>query len=358
MALSNKYNIVNINISAPKKPASSILIVYTGGTLGMVYDEKGALVPFNFEQILEKVPSLRTFDLQITVIAFKELIDSSNVNPTHWIAIGSIIADNYGDYDGFVVIHGTDTMAYSASAISFMLEGLNKPVIFTGAQLPIGAARSDARENLITALEIASARQNGKPIISEVCIYFDYFLFRGNRAKKVESIHFDAFESENYPPLAESGILIDYKKAALKKYDPGSQLIFHQKFDPNVVILKLFPGISPHIIKSILNISGLKGIVLETFGSGNAPTDEWFITCLREAIHKGMIVLNVSQCNGGRVMQGRYNTSSQLKKIEVLSGSDMTSEAAITKMMFLLGNETDVKTLKEKLITPLCGEMS
>lgn len=354
----NKYTIVDINTAAPKHPAASILMIYTGGTLGMEYDENGALAPFNFEHILDKVPSLQTFDLYITVIAFRELIDSSNVNPSHWADIGSIIEENYRAYDGFVIIHGTDTMAYSASALSFMLEGLNKPVIFTGSQLPIGAARSDARENLITALEIASAKINNKPVISEVCIYFDYFLFRGNRCKKVESIHFDAFESENYPPLAESGILIDYKRSAIRKYNPESKLVFHKNLDPNVAIVKLFPGICRHIVENILNISGLKGIILETFGSGNAPTGPWFIECLDDAIQRDIVIFNVSQCNGGRVIQGRYDTSSHLKRLGVLSGGDITTEAAITKMMFLLGNEDSVKHVKKKLISPVCGEMS
>lgn len=353
-----QYHIVDINISAPKKPASSVLIIYTGGTMGMVEDEKGALTPFDFGQILEKVPSLRSFDLKIRVVAFGDLIDSSNVNPLHWAAIGGIIAENYNSYHGFVVIHGTDTMAYSASALSFMLEGLNKPVIFTGSQLPIGAARSDARGNLITALEIASTRKNDRPVISEVCIYFDYVLLRGNRAKKVESIHFDAFKSENYPALAESGIEIDYNKAAISRHDPGSKLVFRQHFDTNVAIIKLFPGVSQHIIQNILNISGLKGIVLETFGSGNAPTNDWLITSLAGAIRKGVVIFNVSQCTGGRVIQGKYNTSSRLRDIGVLSGSDLTTEAAITKLMFLLGNEKDLKEVKRKLTVPICGEMA
>lgn len=324
----------------------------------MVYNAKGALEPFDFQQILEKVPYLKNLGLHLTVISFDELIDSSNVNPTHWKTIGSIITDNYQQYDGFVIVHGTDTMAYSASALSYMLEGLNKPVIFTGAQLPIGSARSDARENLITSLEIASAKIKKNTVVPEVCIYFNNHLFRGNRSKKVESIHFDAFMSENYPPLAESGVEIDFKFSFIKPSAPSVGLRFLSKMDTRVAILKLFPGISELIVKQILSIPDLRGVVLETFGSGNAPTSPWFLNSLKEAIDRDIIILNVSQCNGGRVMQGRYKTSSLLGNIGVLSGGDMTTEAAITKMMFLLANENSVLETKEKLVFPLRGEMS
>lgn len=324
----------------------------------MVHNAKMALEPFNFQQILEKVPYLKNLGLHLTVISFEELIDSSNVNPGHWRTIGSIITNNYQKYDGFVVIHGTDTMAYSASALSYMLEGLNKPVIFTGAQLPIGSARSDARENLITSLEIASAKNGGNAVVPEVCIYFNNHLFRGNRSKKVESLHFDAFMSENYPPLAESGIEIDYKFSFIKPFEPGRSLSFFAEMDTRVAILKLFPGISEPIVRQILSIPDLKGIVLETFGSGNAPTSAWFLNCLQESIERDIIVFNVSQCNGGRVMQGRYKTSSFLANTGVLSGGDITTEAAITKMMFLLAKEKNITSTKEKLIVPLRGEMS
>lgn len=353
-----EYKKINIDTAFPGIPKASILIIYTGGTLGMVYNSKGALEPFDFQQILEKVPYLKNLGLHLTVISLEELIDSSNINTVHWKIIGSTINDNYQQYDGFVVVHGTDTMAYSASAMSYMLQGLNKPVIFTGAQLPIGSARSDARENLITSLEIASAKKGGMPIIPEVCIYFNNHLFRGNRCKKVESIHFDAFMSENYPPLAESGVEIDFKYSFIKPSDPSGSLRFLFEMDTRVAILKLFPGISEPIVKQILNIPDLKGVVVETFGSGNAPTYDWFLNCLKEAVDQNIILFNVSQCNGGKVMQGRYKTSSLLEKIGVLSGGDITTEAAITKMMFLLAQEKVVSEVKKKLIFPLSGEMS
>ncbi|AWW29876.1 L-asparaginase 1 [Echinicola strongylocentroti] len=352
------YKIVRLNTAAKSEIKSSVLIIYTGGTLGMAYDESGALVPFNFGQILEKIPNLGNLNIAITVISFPEPIDSSNVNMQHWVDMAYIVYENYDTYDGFVVLHGTDTMAYSASMLSFMLKGLTKPVIFTGAQLPISAMRSDARENLMTSLEIAISKANGKPIVPEVCIFFNHMLLRGNRAKKMQSVHFDAFESENYPPLAESGIVIDYNYAAIKPYKEGVQLRYLNKLDKRVMILKLFPGITAEVIDSIFNIKDLRGVVLETYGSGNSPTEPWFIDTIQKAVDKGIIILNVSQCNGGRVIQGRYETSKELKRLGVLSGGDITSEAAICKMMFLLANETDEDEIRRKLITPLAGEMS
>lgn len=351
------YKIVKLNTAAKNDIEASILIIYTGGTLGMAYNNSGSLIPFNFGQILEKIPNLTSMNVTITVISFPEPIDSSNVNMQHWVDMAYIIYENYDTYDGFVVLHGTDTMAYSASMLSFMLKGLNKPVIFTGAQLPISAMRSDARENLMTSLEIASSKSNKKPLVPEVCIFFNHMLLRGNRGKKVQSVHFDAFESENYPPLAESGIVIDYNLGAIKPYEEG-QLRYLNKLDNNVMVLKLFPGITSKILDSSFNIEGLKGVVLETYGSGNSPSEAWFIKALENAIQKGVIVLNVSQCNGGRVIQGRYQTSKDLKRIGVLSGGDITTEAAITKMMFLLGNENDEKEIRKKLVSPLAGEMS
>ncbi|SMD46402.1 L-asparaginase [Aquiflexum balticum DSM 16537] len=352
------YKIVRLNTGAKNDIAASVLIIYTGGTLGMAYDASGALVPFNFGQILEKIPNLTNMNVAITVISFPEPIDSSNVNMQHWVDMGYIIYENYDTYDGFVILHGTDTMAYSASMLSYMLRGLSKPVVFTGAQLPISAMRSDARENLMTALEIATAKANGNPVVPEVCIFFNHMLLRGNRSKKVQSVHFDAFESENYPALAEAGIIIDYNYAAIKTYEEGKKLKYYNKLDNRVMILKLFPGITSKILDSCFDIEDMRGVVLETYGSGNSPSESWFINSLEKAVKKGIIILNVSQCNGGRVIQGRYQTSKDLKKIGVLSGGDITTEAAVTKMMFLLANETDDTEIRRKLVTPMIGEMS
>jgi L-asparaginase len=276
----------------------------------------------------------------------------------HWFDMAYIIYENYDSYDGFVILHGTDTMAYSASMMSYMLNGLSKPVVFTGAQLPISAMRSDARENLMTALEIATAKSEGKPVVPEVCIFFNHMLLRGNRAKKVQSVHFDAYESENYPALAEAGIIIDYNHGAIRPYEETKKLKFFNKLDNNVIIIKLFPGITAAVLDSCFSIKGLRGVILETYGSGNSPSEKWFTESLEKAVKKGIIILNVSQCNGGRVIQGRYHTSKDLKRIGILSGTDITTEAAVTKMMFLLGNETDDAEIRRKLVLPMAGEMS
>lgn len=346
------YNKQRINIATPGAAKSRVMIIYTGGTFGMSYNDKGVLVPFDFSLILEQLPTLRNLYLDLTVISFDKPIDSSNIDPSHWVTIAEIIHQNYNDHDGFVVLHGTDTMAFTASALSFMLQGLKKPVILTGAQLPIAEPRSDARENLITSLEIASHLN-----VPEVCIYFDYQLLRGNRSKKVESEHFDAFESGNYPPLATAGVKIDYNTSAIHSPSASDTLQLFKKFETSVSILKLFPGIQPAVVQSILDTPGLKALIIETFGSGNGPTTPWFIDMLKRAIDRGLLIVNVSQCPGGMVMQGRYETSRMLEQIGVVGGADMTTEAALTKLMVLIG-EYGVEEAGKRIDKPIAGELT
>ena len=322
----------------------------------MTYDPQGVLVPFDFGLILHHLPTLRNLALQLTVISFDKPIDSSNIQPEHWQTLASLIAEHYETHDGFVVLHGTDTMAYTASALSFMLDGLTKPVVFTGAQLPISEPRSDARENLITALEVASAKKDGQSIVPEVSIYFNYELLRGNRSKKVESMQFDAFDSGNYPPLAQVGVKIDYNFAAIRPAEKR-ELRVRSALDTNISILKLFPGMQEATIRAILKTPDLKALILETYGSGNAPTISPLLTRLAEAIDSGLLVLNISQCPGGRVTQGRYETSRELQRIGVIGGADMTTEAAVTKLMVLLGELGPEKT-KGLISTDLVGELT
>ncbi|WP_347158987.1 asparaginase [Pontibacter chitinilyticus] len=349
---------VEIETAAPLHPEASILIFYTGGTIGMVFDKKEQhLVPFNFSQILEHVPELRQFNYLLTVLTIEPIIDSSNVSAHDWFRLAELIQDNYDKYDGFVVLHGTDTMAYSASAMSYLLENLQKPVIFTGAQVPIGRLRTDARENLITALQIAATKTDGKSTVPEVCIYFRNLLLRGNRTKKMESSHFDAFKSENYPPLAETGIDIDYNYEDILP-TPMKPFRGHRNMEERVVILKLFPGIMPEVVQSILHSPGLKGVVLETFGAGNAPTNPWFLALLQEAVDKGIYIMNVSQCDKGYVDQGRYETSKYLLDMGVVAGADITTEAAITKMMFVLGLGLPEEETRNLLCENLRGELT
>jgi len=336
----------------------SILIIYTGGTIGMIKDEEtGALVPFNFDDIYYQIPVLNKIDCQLQFYCFEPIMDSSNMNPDAWVELVQIIENNYEQYDGFVILHGSDTMAFTASALSFMLENLNKPVIFTGSQLPLGEIRTDGRENFLTSIEIAAAKVDETPIVPEVCIYFENQLLRANRTVKYNSDFFHAFVSGNYPSLAEVGININFKKNNILKPN-FKKLKVHKKMDDNVGILKLFPGISVQFINSILSTPGLKAIVLETFGSGNAPSNDGFIKLIKEAIYNGLIVVNVTQCMTGIVEQGKYATSSELQKIGVTSGKDISTEAAITKLMYLLGKYQDTEEVKTLFQTSLRGELT
>lgn len=349
---------IKIKTASHGPVTTSILIIYTGGTLGMAYDKGGNLLkPFDFSKILDRIPELNRFEVELTFISFDNPLDSSNFQPEHWLKTATIIEENYALYDGFVILHGTDTMAYSASALSFLLENLNKPVIFTGAQLPIGIARTDARENIITSIEIASAKVDGRPLISEVCIFFHNILLRGNRSKKVQSNHFDAFISENYPVLAEAGVTIDYNFRALRESKETGKLTIQKSLNTDVAILKLFPGIEKKYVEALFKVDGIQGVVLETFGSGNAMTDKWFIDLLKSAINSGVLIYNVSQCLRGKVLQGKYQTSSMLKDIGVISGGNITTEAAITKLMYIFGSERHKGDFKSVLEAPLAGEM-
>jgi len=337
----------------------SILIIYTGGTIGMIHDpETGSLVPIDFNQITRHVPVLSSTGFNIQSVSFDPVKDSSNIDPAIWVKMADTIEENYDLFDGFVVLHGTDTMAYSASALSFMLQNLSKPVIFTGSQLPIGLLRTDGRENLITSIEIAGAYEDGHPVVPEVCIYFDNELTRGNRTTKFSADHFDAFNSPNYPPLAEAGLHLKYNYKSIHYPSENRKLRVYKVFDNNVAILKLFPGISRNLVRAILNTEGLKGLIIETFGSGNAPTYRWFLDELKGFIEMGGIIYNVTQCHGGSVEMGLYETSREMLAAGVVSGKDITSEASITKMMHLLGKCSKVEDVIECLGKPLAGEMS
>lgn len=335
-----------------------ILIIYTGGTIGMVQDHEGQLVPFDFDNIKKNVPELNRLDYDLDVISFNPLIDSSNMSPKDWKRIAELIQSSYDKYDGFVILHGSDTMAYTASALSYMFENLAKPIILTGSQLPIGEIRTDAKENLITALEIAASKNgDGTATVPEVCIYFDYHLFRGCRATKVHADKFDAFKTHNYAVLAEAGVDIKFNRDAILP-TPSAPLIVHTEFSGACASLKLFPGISEQFVHAILNTPNIDAVLLEGFGVGNTSTDVWFIEALEAASQRGLIFLDITQCGGGTVQIGRYETSKHLSEIGVLSGSDITFEAAITKLMFLLGNYRGKSQISSMLTKNLRGEIS
>jgi len=342
-----------------RKTKPNILLIYTGGTIGMIKDpETGALRAFDFDNILIKIPELKLLDCTIKTVSFKEPIDSSNMNPRYWIQIAEIIEAHYKTFDGFVVLHGSDTMSYTSSALSFMLENLSKPVVFTGSQLPIGDLRTDAKENLITSIQVASLQKRGKPIIKEVGLYFEYKLYRANRTTKINAEHFEAFSSPNYADLAESGVHLRVNKESLRKSNSRKKLKVHKHMDDNIVLIKLFPGINESTMRCMLNRPQLKGVILETYGAGNCTTEEWFVEALKQAINKGIYIINVTQCSGGSVLMGQYETSTHLRRIGVISAKDMTTEAAICKLMYLLGSNIEAKEFKSIYEASLRGEMS
>lgn len=340
---------------------SSLLLIYTGGTIGMKEDPTiQALRPFDFSQILAEVPELRKYAYRIDSYTFDPLIDSSDVEPSSWKMLVELIERKYDEYDGFVILHGTDTMAYSASALSFMIEELTKPVIFTGSQLPIGVPRTDGKENLISAVEIAAAKDSeGHALVPEVCICFDNVLMRGNRTTKINASNFRAFRSENFPPLAEAGINIRYNSHLIRK--PASwnaKPIFHKNLDTRVSILKIHPGITPQVVSDILCGKDSRAIIIETYGSGNAPSKEWFLDLVREACKMGKVMLNVTQCMAGTVDMDIYATGKSLKAAGVLNGYDSTTEGALAKLFFLLGMYTSNTNVKDKVEEDMRGEIS
>ena len=336
----------------------SILIIYTGGTIGMREDPKTkTLSPMKFELIQEEIPELYKLGYYIHSVTFNPPIDSANMTPEIWIQFATTIKNNYSQYDGFVILHGTDTMAYTASALSYMLVNLDKPVIMTGSQLPIGILRTDGKENIITAIQIAAAQKEGKAIVPEVCIYFSSHLFRGNRTTKEDSQQFSAFTSHHYPTLATAGVDIKYNFEKINYARSKGILNINTSIDNHVIVLKIFPGISQLFFESILALPGLKGVILESFGSGNMPTYPWIFEAIRLGTLSGIVFMNVSQCPGGQVKMGYYETSRELQESGVVSGKDITVEAAVTKMMFLLGQQLPIAEVKAYLTQNLSGEI-
>jgi L-asparaginase len=340
---------------------SKVLLISTGGTITMVREQtSGALVPADLETFKAFMPEPFAGSIQVDIQAFDPMIDSSDIGPDSWRRMAEMVYDHYEEYDGFVILHGTDTMSYSASALSFMLENLGKPVVFTGSQLPVGVLRSDARENLLTAIEIAAEQdEEGNAVVPEVAIYFEDRLFRANRTTKRNAEHFSAFNSYNYPALAKAGVHITYQPHLIHYSDPNLPLTLHTEFDTHVAVLKLFPGIQPEVVRSLLRTPGLRGVALETFGAGNAPSAEWLYDELKAAVDRGILIVNKTQCNTGSVEMGLYAVSLNLMRAGVLSGYDITTEALLTKMMLLLGEHPDdMERVRALIGTSLCGEVT
>ena len=340
----------------PSQP--TIMLIYTGGTIGMIKDfETGALRNFDFDELLNHIPELKLLDCTIETVSFKKPIDSSDMNTEAWIALAEIIESQNHRVDGFVILHGSDTMSFSASALSFMLENLDKPVIFTGSQLPIGDLRTDAKENLITSIQIAALRENDQPVIREVCLYFEYKLFRGNRTTKISAEHFEAFTSMNYPPLAESGMNLFVNRDLLFRPNLKKPLIVHKELETRILVVKMFPGMDKNTFEYLTDYPDLKALIIETYGTGNVTTEKWFLNKLKTLTAREIPIINITQCEKGSVLMGLYETSTELKKIGIISGKDINFEAAIAKTMYLLGKKLSLNSFKTFFETSLRGEM-